>query len=148
MAIREGHVLRRLGLDQQMVFVSKVLLENEELHLTAGDAELLVLQRSAIHLVGEYTNEDGPFAEDHFFVIVSNTNEIYETGMSRISDDLFQQLSSWLGAEIASELEGETTFKSRAMWPSRFRGYAFLDFETRGLSMSISLSENMRPQIP
>jgi len=90
---------------------------------------------SDVSVIGEYTNEDGPFADDYFLVFVTGDDSGWFEGSfyGDRRDELLQELSALLGSEIALELSHSTTFTSRILWPETMRGKALFDFQPQGL---------------
>jgi hypothetical protein len=90
---------------------------------------------SDVSLMGEYTNEGGPFADDYFLVFVTRHDSGWFEGSfyGEGRDELVRALSSLLGCEISLELSHSTTFTSRILWPERMRGKVLFDFQPHGL---------------
>lgn len=90
---------------------------------------------SDVTVIGEYTNEDGPFADDYFLVFVTRDDSGWFEGSFYGSgrDELVKELSVLLGSEISLELSHSTTFTSRILWPETMIGKALFDFQPQGL---------------
>lgn len=81
-----------------------------------------------IHLLGEFTNEDGPFADDHFVVFCVGKDEIVAVPVDQKILGVIRNFSCFTGRTIDLELIGETTFKNRILWPAAFIGQPFLAY--------------------
>ena len=90
---------------------------------------------SEVTVIGEYTNEDGPFADDYFLVFLSRNESWWFEGSfyGEGRDEVLHELSTLLGSEISLGLSHTTTFTSRILWPEKMRGEAFFDFQSQGL---------------
>jgi hypothetical protein len=74
---------------------------------------------SEITIIGEYTNEDGPFADDYFIAFLTDAEpgwlEASFYGEGR--DSMLEELSRVLGSDLSCGLAHSTTFTSRILWP-------------------------------
>jgi hypothetical protein len=88
---------------------------------------------SEVSVIGEYTNEDGPFADDYFLVFLSRNESGWFEGSfyGEGRDEIVQELSSRLGSAISLELSHSTTFTSRILWPEQMTGEALFDFRPK-----------------
>ena len=87
-----------------------------------------------ISFIGEYTNENGPFADDWFLVFVENQERIWKEA-SMYSDgrqEVLAELGSRLGVKLISDLTTSTSFKSRIMWPADRVGEDLFEFVSTG----------------
>lgn len=103
-----------------MMKVSKLLIKDLILFFNSIDYGNWSIPLSEIRLLGEYTNEEGPFVEDHFFVIIDSNNNIFEApvGAEGIVD-VIKALSEIYGCKIELKLIFETSFKSRVIYPQK-----------------------------
>lgn len=92
-----------------------------------GDWDLPV---SRIRLIGEATDENGPFADDWYFVFAED-----DTGWRSAScyapgaRELIAGLGPLLGGRVGSlALHGSTTFNSRVLWPPRLVGRPVFEY--------------------
>jgi hypothetical protein len=83
-----------------------------------GDWDLPI---SRIRLIGEATDENGPFADDWYFVFAEDNTgwwevSCYATG----ARELVSALNGPLGSHVGSlGLQSSATFNSRVLWPPR-----------------------------
>jgi hypothetical protein len=85
---------------------------------------------SSICLVGEYTNQSGPVADDYFIVLLSRTRESwYEISHDAAGlDALMNVLRDTLGGALDTKLANSTDFRSRVMWPAALVDKPLFDF--------------------
>jgi hypothetical protein len=86
---------------------------------------------SSIRLIGEYTNQSGPYLDDYFFVFVTKG----EVGWSEASfycqgrDEAWKNLAELFPGLASPGLCNSADFKSRALWPHIYEGREFLRFQ-------------------
>ncbi len=83
-----------------------------------------------VRIIGEYTNQDGPGADDWFLAFIVNADEMwYEASISAAGrDEFLSQIGSHLGVELTSELVYSTDFNSRVLWPADIAGTELFAF--------------------
>ena len=85
-------------------------------------------------MIGEYTNEDGSMADDHFLVFLAAVEpswfEASFYGEDR--DAILTELSALLGAELSCGLAHSITFTSQVIWPNDQKGKRVFDFQPTG----------------
>lgn len=85
----------------------------------------------AVKLIGEFTNDSGPFADDWYLCFVVGANgswyeaSMYATGARRA----LEVLGSRLGEPLEVQLVTSTDCSSRVIWPSRFMNRPLFIFE-------------------
>lgn len=76
-----------------------------------------------IVLIGEYTNEDGPHASDHFLVLLTKGEHVYECPVDASGfAESFRKVSESFKQQLKVELMFETRIKSRIIWPPSLHG--------------------------
>lgn len=76
-----------------------------------------------LRLLGEYTNEDGPHAADHFLVFFGPGGRAFEAPVDADGTvSVIRELESILSIPMQLELRFNTTFASRAIWPPQLSG--------------------------
>ncbi|MGI9242273.1 MAG: hypothetical protein ACR2RV_15855 [Verrucomicrobiales bacterium] len=89
-----------------------------------------------IAVIGEYTNEDGPLADDYFLVFLQGGEPGWLEGsfFADGRDAVLMELSRKLGADISCGLAHQATFTSRILWPDHLMGRELFEFRPeRGL---------------
>lgn len=87
-----------------------------------------------VSVIGEYTNEDGPFADDWFLVFVEkgepdwNEASVYAAG----KDEVLADLESAFGIKLTCALHDSVTFKSRVLWPRTMLDEKLFEFHPDG----------------
>jgi hypothetical protein len=82
-----------------------------------------------IRLIGEYTNDRGPWADDYFLCLATDADRWWEA--SYYSQDFMRGLAELglrLQADLHSGLAGSTDFASRIIWPTHLAGQPMLRF--------------------
>ncbi len=83
----------------------------------------------AVKIVGEFTNDNGPFLDDWFLIFVTAEQGWYEASMSAEgTKEFLHELAMRLGADnLLVELAGATDYDSRILWPAALRGEPLFD---------------------
>ena len=82
-----------------------------------------------LRIVGENTNEDGPFADDWFLCFVSGPDEWAAASFyAEPKFDIVRQLGQRLGSKLIPDLAGFATFASRILWPDELAGQPLFEF--------------------
>ena len=85
---------------------------------------------SEIRVIGEHTNDHGPYGDDYFFVFLTDSY-LYEASFYAEGRDQFlADLSHLLEVKISCGLVNSTDFQSRVMWPPDIEGQPFYNFVT------------------
>ena len=89
-----------------------------------GDVVTWDIAIADIAVIGEYTNQNGPFSDDYFLAFIGRgSTEWYEASFyARGRDDALKGLASQLGTNLVCELCNSTDFRSRVMWPPALAG--------------------------
>lgn len=91
-----------------------------------GDWELPV---SSLRVLGENTNQNGPYADDWFLCFATGPEMWLEAPVSAEgSGELLKALSKRLGVSLATELFSSTDFTSRVLWPPELAGQPMFQF--------------------
>src|SRR5215470_5494446 len=78
-------------------------------------------------LVGEYTTNGGPWAEDYIFVFgFGRPPKFYEVPLRMVSP-ILPSLSASLGSALVPGLCNSTDWRSRVLWPPDLEGHPFLN---------------------
>ena len=84
---------------------------------------------SEVRLIGESTDQSGPYVDDWFLCLVAPHHwyelSVYSDGFQ----DFLKALSAYLGEELELKLYNSADFKSRILWPSSVRGEPLFDYE-------------------
>lgn len=83
-----------------------------------------------VKVIGEYTNQNGPFADDYFICFVTDAPGWTEVSFyAEGRDALLSELEAYFGADILLGLCWSTDFNSRILWPLRLTGREFIEFK-------------------
>lgn len=94
---------------------------------------------TSIRLIGEYSTQDGPFAEDDFLVLCDGRNE-FEVPSSAVGiQEVMGHLSQVCGVEVVLTLGLTTDFSSRIIFPCQLAERPLFEFveSNRGLFSKI-----------
>lgn len=93
------------------------------------------IRLSDIKVIGEYTNQNGPFADDYFLAFVTNPDGgWYEASFYAEGRELLlQELYSKFIVDPQHSLVASTDFNSVILWPKELSGRPMFEFRTDGL---------------
>ena len=87
------------------------------------------LRLDEVRIIGECTNENGPFADDYFLCFVTGPNGWYEASFYATGRDTFlSALAERLGVQLELALAPSTDFASRILWPTNLAGQPLFDY--------------------
>lgn len=83
-----------------------------------------------IRIIGEATNQNGPFADDYFLCFATGPELWYEASFYADGRAAFLvELSARLGATLALRLGSSADFASRILWPGELVGKPMFKYE-------------------
>jgi hypothetical protein len=83
---------------------------------------------SDVRMVGERTNQSGPFADDYFFCFATGPGMWQEASFyAEGRDEFLDALGAKLGAPLFVGLCHSADFASRILWPPSLAGQAMFD---------------------
>jgi hypothetical protein len=92
---------------------------------------------SDVRLIGECTNQDGPFADDYFFCFATGPAVWFEASFYADGrDEVLSALEATLGSPLLNGLCHSTDFASRVLWPPTLCGlpmFQYTDVPAPGL---------------
>jgi hypothetical protein len=100
--------------------MKRIFIDKGQIVANFDDGSGWSVPASEIAIVGEYSTESGPGAEDHFICIVDHSGTCYHVGDDEGAQDLLETLSDILGSKLVPHLRLETEFKSCILFPSSF----------------------------
>ena len=95
-------------------------------HSAGGDWSVPVAD---VRLIGEYTNSDGPYVDDYFFVFLTapeggwHQASFYAKGR----DETLAALSGTIGAPLECRLCNSTHYQTRIMWPPHLKDQELME---------------------
>jgi hypothetical protein len=84
---------------------------------------------SGVRLIAEYTNSDGPYIDDYFFVFLTaleggwHEASFYAEGR----DAALRAIEQKIGAPLETGLCYSTDYRTRIMWPESVKGQPLMD---------------------
>lgn len=109
----------------------RLAIRDGELHYSLrGEASLRL---DDVVVIGEYTNESGPFADDWWLVFLTNYDTQVECSMyaEGVNDGVAQLQRRFVGM-LHSGFAHSTTFNSRVLWPPALQHEPLLTFSRNG----------------
>ena len=92
-----------------------------------GDWDLPV---SDVRIIGEATNQNGPFADDYFFCFASGPGMWHEASFyAEGRDEFLRLLGAKLGSPLQAGLYDSADFASRVLWPPSLGGEPMFRFD-------------------
>lgn len=92
---------------------------------------------SDVRIIGEATNQNGPFADDYFFCFASGPGMWLEASFyAEGRDEFLRVLGAKLGSPLVPGLCNSTDFASRVLWPPSLAGepmFRYDDAPRKGL---------------
>ena len=95
-------------------------------HSAAGDWSVPIAE---VRLIGEYTNSDGPYLDDYFFVFLTapqggwHQASFYAKGR----DEALAALSRRFDAPLQCGLCNSTRYKTRILWPPELKDQELME---------------------
>jgi hypothetical protein len=85
---------------------------------------------SAVRIIGEATNGNGPYLDDYFFCFATDASSWHQASFyAEGRDEFLKQLSKALGYELVPKLVGSTDFDSNVMWPPLLAGIKMFSYK-------------------
>jgi hypothetical protein len=82
-----------------------------------------------VRLIGEYTTQDGPFADDFFICFITGADHWYRASFYAEGEaDCLRGVAERLGDKLTHTLYGSADFASNLMWPPVLAGEPMLEF--------------------
>jgi hypothetical protein len=127
----------------------RLWIENSIIHYESEHYGQWTSPVSEVLLVGEYTNDHGPYLDDWFYVFMVAGQNWFEASMYAKESDSFRgDLKQALGADITTGLASSTEFRSRVMWPVSLCGKPIFDFrKVQGASIARRIRLAILPEI-
>lgn len=78
---------------------------------------------AVVRVIGEATNDHGPFFDDYFFCFATDANNWYEASFyAKGRAEFLESLSKVLECELELKLVGKTDYESNVLWPPHLAG--------------------------
>jgi hypothetical protein len=107
----------------------RILLDGDVIRYRSavyGDWDLRVLD---VRIIGEATNQSGPFADDYFFCFATGTSMWREASFyAEGRDEFLRALGAKLGSPVEAGLCHSADFASRVLWPPSLAGEPMFRF--------------------
>ncbi|GDX10432.1 hypothetical protein LBMAG57_22040 [Verrucomicrobiota bacterium] len=100
---------------------------NDAIIYTMPNGEVWQIAIADLRIIGEFTNTDGPGADDYFFVFLTREQSFEASFYASGRDSFLGGLSARLGHELRTGLCHSTSLASRVLWPSHLEGHPLFD---------------------
>lgn len=88
------------------------------------------LALSAVRVIGESTNDHGPYLDDYFLCFAVDANGWYEASFSAKGCDQFlKSLAQVLECDLELKLVRSTDYDSNVLWPARLAGRKMFSYK-------------------
>ncbi|MFO1451364.1 MAG: hypothetical protein U1F61_24605 [Opitutaceae bacterium] len=84
---------------------------------------------SAIRLIAEYTNSDGPWIDDYFFVFLTAPEDGWHEASfyAKGREAALNALEKKIGSRLECGLYGSTEYRTRILWPTDLKDQVLMD---------------------
>jgi hypothetical protein len=101
----------------------KLYIKNDTIYLKHNTITLVEIPIAEIKMIGEYTNDKGPFQDDWYVSFYYGENEYFEFSMNTNEImDMLSNLGKRLNSEIIPSLFSSTDWKSQILFPQKYKG--------------------------
>ncbi len=113
----------------------RIWLDGEVIRYRSKTYGNLDIPLSDVRVIGEATNQSGPFVDDYFFCFATGPDCWYETSYyAKGCGEFFTALSDRLHFQLQTGLANSTDFASRVLWPLDLVGepmFTYTDVEPK-----------------
>jgi hypothetical protein len=108
----------------------EITLENELITvISPSGSQIWTMSLRDLALIGEYTDSNGPYVDDYFFIFVNHSGEwaqvsYYDEGLV----EFFDAIGGYLKSELKVGLQHSTDLASRVIWPTDLAGEDLFEF--------------------
>ena len=114
---------------QDQRYSGRIELINNIVHYTSEGYGSWEIPLSEIRVIGEHTNQEGPWRDDYFFVYVINLDGWYRSSFyAEGRDEFLDELSKKVGYTIELELLNSADYLSNVLWPAELKGKPLFNF--------------------
>ena len=108
---------------------TRIWIEHNAIHYSPTPTGSWTLPVADLVVFGEYTNQNGPFLDDYYFVFVVDSQHAYGASFYSEGREMFlTDLSTRLGVQLECGLLGSTDFASNVLWPPDLAGQPLYEF--------------------
>jgi hypothetical protein len=109
--------------------VRELSLEEDAVRLHAAGRLVWEVPVVEVRVIGEYTTEAGPWADDYFVLFVGKDGNWFEAPIEAVNlESVLGKLSERLKSPITLGLANSTSLRSHILWPPSLRGQELLSF--------------------
>ncbi|MHA3774488.1 hypothetical protein ACXR0O_23435 [Verrucomicrobiota bacterium sgz303538] len=112
-------------------------LEDDTIVYTLPNREAWRVPIADLRVIGEFTNTDGPYADDYFFVFITCDQWFEASFYAEGRDTLLAGLGQRLHHKLQTGLCDSTSLVSRVLWPARLESHPLFDLVPEERSRNI-----------
>ena len=122
---------------------SRIWLDDSTIHYWSSIDPEWSLPVEQVKVIGEFTNDNGPFVDDWFLIFVTGLDPLWQQASCYADGNrrFLKDLSATLGSELQPALYASANFASRIIWPAELSGkplFGFVDEKPKGNSIQTS----------
>ncbi len=107
-----------------------IKLDGDVIQYTSIDYSDWTIRVDDIRIIGEATNQNGPFVDDYFLCFATGPEMWYEASFYAAGRDAFlAALGARLGITFRLTLSSSTDFASRILWPLELADMPMFQYE-------------------
>lgn len=127
----------------------RIVVEGDWIVYTLAQDDWWRVSVDEIRLVGEYTNDHGPFVDDYFFVFLTKDRYFEASFYADGREAMLAELGRRLQHELCTGLWHSTNLASRVLWPAHLEGHPVYDLvpEARAESVWARLRQWILPRV-
>lgn len=127
-----------------------VVVGDEIVYSCGGEAQWRV-PLSAVEVIGEFTNESGPWGDDYFLSLVADEGSTWfeASFYAEGANESLVLLGAGLGENLQWSLCNSTGFRSLVMWPPQLAGRPMFEFRQEGFlgKLGLSKTRHLHPRV-
>lgn len=110
-----------------MMYSGTIELLDGSIRYLAGGWEIPI---SNIRVIGEATNDHGPYLDDYFLCFATDANHWYEASFYAPNrDEFLKSLENEIGTELELKLVTSTNYDSNVLWPPHLAGMKMFSYK-------------------
>lgn len=108
----------------------RIWIEDSVINYQVGDNVHWTLPIDDLELLGEYTDPNGPYVDDYFFVFITRPEHRWNEASfyADVRDEFLNELGKILGSTLTCGLVSSTDYNSRVMWPPDIEDMQLFEF--------------------
>jgi hypothetical protein len=130
----------------------RILLDGDVIRYQSAIYGSWGLNLAAVRIIGEFTNQNGPFLDDYFVCFATGLGEWLEASFyAEGREEFLRALEGKLAVRLELGLCHSADFASRVLWPASLAGepmFRFDEMPTDGLLPALGIPRNRQTFSP